>query len=100
MRRPVHPSARRPAHVTTHGDLLRRLVGTVNGRGAHRLSDLLLLQDRCARVNHGRLPRVLEVISSLTIALTRSVADNVHLEGNMAGITWNFLSTLHSLAGA
>ena len=100
MRGPVHPGARCPAHVTAHGDFLRRLVRAVDGGGAHLLGDLLLLQDSRARVNHGGLSRVPEVISSLAIALTSGVADNVQLEGNMAGITRDFLSTLHLLAVA
>ena len=100
MRGSVHPGARRPAHVTAHGDFLRRLVGAVDGGGAHLLGDLLLLQDSRARVNHGGFPRVPEVISSLAIALSCCVADNVQLEGNMTGITRDFLSTLHLLAVA
>ena len=100
MRRSVHPGARRLAHVTAHGDFLWRLVGAVDGGGTHLLGDLLLLQDSRARVNHGGLPRVPEVISSLAIALSCRVPDNVQLEGNMTGITRDFLSTLHLLAVA
>ena len=95
VRRTIHPSARCLAHITSHGSLLGELVGAIHRGRTHILRGALLLQNGGAGVHHGRFSRISEIISCLSIAFSGGVPDHVQFEGDMAGVSGNFLSALH-----
>ena len=95
MRRSVHPSAAGLAKVASHGDSLRDFVCAIDGVGTHGLGELLLAEDARAGLDHGRLARVTEVLSCLSVALTCGVADDIELLGDVTRVSWDFLSAVH-----
>lgn len=98
MRRSIHPCTRCLAHIASHGSFLRKLIGTVHGRRAHIHGCSLLLEYGSARVNHGWFPWVAEIISSLSIAFTCCMTNDVQFEWDVARVAGDFLSALHDLS--
>ena len=95
MHRSVHPGDASLAHVTAHGRLLGLLVLAIDRGGAHLRSNIRLLHDRRAGVNHPGLVGVAEVLASLPVRLTSGLPNDVLLEGDEARVTGDFQAALH-----
>ena len=91
----IHPRHARSAHISNHRAPLRLLLLSIDGVGAHGVSDLLLLHDGRASVDHVWLVHVPEVLASLPISLASGLTHNVLLQGDEARVAGDFHAALH-----
>lgn len=95
----IHPRARSLGHIAAHLLLLELLVAAIDRSGPHA-DDMLLAHRERTRVVHRRCPPgVAEILTGLLVAFTGGMANDVHLERDVARVAWNLLSALHFIFG-